>query len=223
MTAATQFESWWTEFCREGDALSDPHEAARHIGRHLRSLPPDEQPAFVDELFEALLQQEHRYGVALYMLEQVTDPNALVTLARRLQPLPSLRSEDEEGHLADLIRILAVAGEPEMMDVVRSYVLKRPIGPHWSSVPWALWPYRRDLFGAAWTRFFRERPRSASESTLLIRSFLTEPDAIGDVRRGLAETAPEAWDALRAALLRQAGTVRWLDAAQREALERSLQ
>lgn len=217
------FENWWAEFQRRAQALADPQHAARHIGQHLRSLPAAQQAAFIADLLQVLLQRQHRYGVALFMLEQITDPAALETLARRLQPLPSLQSEDEEGHLADLIRILAAADDPGLMAPVETYLVERPIGPHWSSVPWALWPHRKRLFAAAWSRFFTHRHPSVAETTLVIRSFLSEPEAIQLVRRGLVESAPERWDALREALLRQAGSVSWLDAEQRAALDRSLE
>lgn len=216
------FENWWTEFQRTPDALANPHEAARRIGRHLRSVAAAEQRAFIDDLLEILLQREYRYGVALFMLEQVTDPHALLMLSQRLRPLPELRTEDQEGHLADLVRILASTDDPELMPAVQTYLVDRPIGPHWSSVPWALWPHRKDLFGQAWARFFRHQHPSIAEGTLVIRSFLSEPDAIQVVHQVLLESSPDRWDALRDALLRQVGSVRWLDADQRAALDRSL-
>jgi len=217
------FENWWAEFQRKPGVLADPQRAARRIGRHLRSLEPAPQAEFLDDLLQVLLQRQHRYGVALFMLEQVTDTQALFTLAERLEPLPPLQSEDEEGHLADLIRILAATDEAALMPAVERYLVDRRIGPYWSTVPWAVWPHHKALFGKAWARFFAHMHPSVVEATLVIRSFLSEPEAIQIVHRELVELAPARWDALRDALLRQAGSVRWLDADQRAALDRSLE
>jgi hypothetical protein len=217
------FENWWSEFQRAPDALAKPHAAARRIGRYLRSLDPTVQLDFIDDLLQALLQRQHRYGVSLFMLEQITDPKALSILADRLDPLPDLQSEDEEGHLADLIRILATVDDSQVLPVVRTYLVERAIGPHWSSVPWAVWPHHKELFGQAWARFYRHQPPSIAEGTLVIRSFLSEPDAIHVVRKALVESSPRRWDDLRGALLRQAGSVRWMDDGQRAALDRSLE
>ena len=58
------------------------------------------------------------------------------------------------------------------------------------------------------------------KGTLIIRSLLTEPEAILVVREALAVDSHEHWDALREALIRQAGQIAWLSPDQREALDR---
>jgi hypothetical protein len=72
----------------------------------------------------------------------------------------------------------------------------------------------------AWRRFFIERDPAESTDTLIVRSFLAEPEAIADIRAALVATAEDRWTALREALLRQAGAITWLSPDQRAALDR---
>ena len=94
-------------------------------------------------------------------------------------PFPELQSDDEEAHLADLIRILAAAGDPALLPAVESYLKDRDVGPHWSTVPWALWPNHGDLFAVAWERFFLGQQVEEWQNTLVVRSFLAEPGCSG--------------------------------------------
>jgi len=219
--SANDFDRWWSHSVRRLDR-EEPHETARRLRRKLARIRCDERAEFVDRLFEALLQRRHAFGVALFLLEGLTDPSQLDAVAAHLTPLPALQSDDEESHLSDLIRILGASNRESGIPVVEDYLVRRSIGPHWTSVPWSLWPHRRVLFGQAWSRFLRESEPGDWKHTLLIKSFLTEPDAIGEVRARIAADAPDRWPVLREALIRQAGRTRWLTADQRAALERTL-
>ena len=220
---ASSFQVWWAEFQKEVDELRDSYHSARRIRRHLRSLSADEQEPFLNELLYTLLRERHAYGISLFLLEGITDPRYLRTFARHLDPLPGAQDADEEAHLADLIRILAAADNDESSPVITSYLLQREIGPYWSTVPWALWPHRKELFARAWTRYFLQQEPASWESTLVIKAFLGEPDAIAIVRDELRVASAERWEALVEAILRQAGIASWLSPDQHSALDRSLQ
>jgi hypothetical protein len=217
--APADFAKWWKRF-RKTRKAEEPHETARRLRRKLRRVRVAERPAFVAQLFEVLLRQERAYGIALFVLEGLTDPVYLADVARNLAPLPELQPDDEESHLSDLVRVLAAVDNDDLLPPVRAYLLERPIGPHWPSVPWALWPHRKELFATAWSRFFAHGDTDAWNVTLIIKSFLTEPEAIGVVREVLAAETEPRWSALREALLRQAGLVGWLSPDQREALNK---
>ena len=217
--SSVDFNRWWDHF-RRSAAGEEPHESARRLRRKLRRVKLADRPAFIGRLLEVLLHRERAYGVALFLLEGLTDPAYLGVIADHLQPLPGPQSDEEESHLADLIRVVAAAGDDRLLPVVEEYLLTRSIGPHWSSVPWALWPRRRELFVLAWRRFFLEREPTEWTGTLIVRSFLAEPEAISEIRAALAAVAEDRWKALREALLRQVGEVTWLSPEQREALDR---
>jgi hypothetical protein len=217
--AVQAFKSWWKEIRSNRDSLSDPHAAARDLGQRLDALGHAERGAFFSELMDFLLQQRHAYGVVLFLLERVSDQDSLRTLAEHMVPLPGQQADDEEAHLADLMRILGATNEPSLMVGVEAYLLERPICSYWSSVPWALWPHRPELFASAWARFFADRQPECYEDTLVLRSFLGEPDAISAVQ---AELSANLWDPLRVALLGQVKIVRWLSEKQRAELQRNL-
>ena len=219
-----EFENWWAEIQRHPGGLraTEAHATARRISRRLRALTNADHSEFVDQLMQVLLERHHAYGVALFLLEGISDPAVLDMIARHLQPLPGRQCDDEEAHLADLIRVLAAANDASLMPVARDYLLQREIVPGWATVPWALWPHNKELFGDAWARFFRERDPAEWTSTLIIKSFLTEPDAISVVRKRFDGGSGRHWAALRDALLRQAGLVGWLSAEQRAELEQLL-
>lgn len=216
-------DRWWDGFQSWLREQPDPHDAARRLRRHLSALPPDEQRRLLNQAIAVLLRERHAYGVTLFLLEGITDPDYLHRIATELQPLPGLRSDDEESHLSDLIRILAAAEIETFIPVVRDYLLNRPISPHWASVPWALWPHHAELFTTSWRRFFLEIESDRWKNTLVIKSFLTEPEAIQKVRAALEPESVELWNTLRSALLRQAGTVGWLSRPQTDELEQALQ
>lgn len=222
--ATAEFENWWAEVQRQPGGLRGTAalETARHLSRRLRAANAADQTEFLDQLLLVLLQRHRAFGVALFMLENLTDPAALDLIVRHLRPLPPPQSDDEEAHLADLVRVLAAADDDALMPVVEDYLLRREIVPVWSTVPWALWPHRKELFGQAWTRFFRECDPAEWVNTLVIRSFLCEPEAIDAVRHPLEREHDERWPVLRGALLRQAGLASWLTAEQRADLEKNL-
>lgn len=215
------FETWWKRFRASVRRGADAKETAQTLRRHWLGLAETDRRPYLDRALQRLLQRQRHYGVALFMLEAVTDPAYLGEFHRHLQPLPGLQPEDEESHLADLMRILGAAGDAALTPAIRAYLLERPIGPYWSSVPWALWPHERRLFGEAWTRFFLEHDAGNGNLGGVLRAFLTEPEAIGSVKRFLAPASASHWEGLRQALKRQAGGAQWLSAAQRRALERA--
>jgi len=218
---AQHFDRWWAHFsARFGN--EDSYAVARRLRRKIRRVKVDERPDFLRRLYGLLLRQERSYGVALFLLDAISDPAYLRELAELMRPLPSLQSEDEESHLSDLIRILAAANDADLLPVVEEYLLDRPIGPHWPSVPWALWPDRRKLFARAWCRFLSRRATEAWSNTLIVKAFLSEPDAICAVRDRLLAESPDRWEELREALLRHAGDAGWMSAGQREALEQAI-
>ncbi len=216
-----EFESWWQEIVKESGIFDDPRETARQIGERLRELPDERRSRFLEPLTRTLLRERRAFGVVLFLLDETSDRSALFAIGRHLLPFPTLQPDDEEAHLADLIRILAAVDDPELLDGIERYLLEREIGPYWSSVPWALWPHRSELFARAWRRFLREKGTDAGPSNLITRAFLSEPAAIREVRRQLNDS-PDCWLALRAAVERQARIVGWLSDEQREALDRSL-
>jgi hypothetical protein len=217
-----EFENWWAELQRQPGGLRDTDalETARRIGRALRRLSEPDQAEYLDQLLHVLLQRHHAFGVTLFLLEGINDPAVLHRIAAWLVPLPPPQDADEEAHLADLIRILAAADDDGLVHVVERYLLERPILPAWSTVPWALWPHRKQLFAAAWARFFNDRDPAEWTNTLVIKSFLGEPEAIHVVRQRIEDTGGGNWRALRDALLRQAGIASWLSTEQRRDLER---
>jgi hypothetical protein len=217
----TSFDKWWEHFLSQM-SLEEPHESARRLRRKLQRVKVAERPAFVRKLLDKLLRRHRAYGVALLVLEGITDPAHLEDIADCLVPLPGPQSDDEESHLSDLIRILAAANRDSLLPAVEEYLLHRDIGPHWPSVPWAVWPHRKRLFGKAWLRFFTQRDPSDWKETLIIKSFLTEPEAVRVVKHALEVDSPNSWRPLRESLIRQAGLVSWLSEDQREALDRAV-
>jgi len=220
--ATTDFATWWNEALQRIEGCSDPREAARRLRRRLRGIDEGAHDVFFERLLADLLDRRHAYGVALFLLEGVSDPAWLRHFARHLRALPAELSSDEESHLADLIRILAAAGDDELLAPIRGYLLERPIGDHWSTVPWALWPQHKELFTRAWRRYFLQHEPTDWKNTLVIKSFLAEPEAIEALRAALEVNCGEVWVALRGALLRQAGLASWLVPEHRAALDRAL-
>ena len=218
---SVDFDSWWSRSRRRLSA-EDSYDTAWRLRRKLRRIRVAERHNFVNRLLDVLLREERAYGVALFFLEGLSDPVYLVRIAEGLRPLPGLQSDDEESHLADLLRILAAAAGPALPPVIEEYLIDRPIGPHWPSVPWALWPGHKELFASAWHRFFTEHHPEDPPAQPIVQAFLTEHEAIRRVRPALAAASPELWAALREALSRLAGRVGWLAPEQRENLERAL-
>lgn len=216
---SVNFDNWWNRSRRRLSA-EDPYDTAARLRRKLKRVRVAERPTFVNRLLAVLLREERAYGVVLFFLEGLSDPVYLERIAEGLRPLPGLQAEDEESHLADLLRILAAAAGPTLPQAIEEYLLHRPIGPHWPSVPWALWPGHKELFASAWQRFFKEHDPAGPPARPVVQAFLTEHEAIRRVRPALAAESPERWTALREALNRQAGQVGWLAPDQRANLER---
>jgi len=215
---SAEFKTWWEALEREPGWLVDPHEAARRLRTRLRGTGREQRRAFLEELMPALLQRHHAYGTAFFLLAAVTDRGSLETFARHLLPLPERQSDDEEAHLADLVRVLAAANDDRLLPAVEAYLLEREIGAQWTSVPWALWPHRETLFALAWTRFLMETDPIAWRETL--RPFLTDPAAIRAVHRHLGRRSVKRWQLLCEALLGLTDSVTWLSAEQRADLDR---
>ncbi len=221
MTTTPDFETWWAEIQREPGVLRDSHDTARRLGRRLDSMGTRQQQDFLKQLVPVLLQRHRAYGIALFLLDSLSDRAVLDLIAANLSPFPALQTHDEEAHLADLVRILAAAREERLLPAVRSYLLDREIGAHWATVPWALWPHEHDLFVKAWLRFFGEKEPEDWTDPLVVRSFLGDADAIRAVKTGLESSGGD-WPRLREALLRQAGRVSWISPDQLNALQQDL-
>jgi len=219
---ATELEQLLNEIRNRSDAGADSYEAGHWLARRLRSLDHEQQGRYLESLLEELLRERYAYGITLFLLEGIDDPSALDTISHLLLPLPDLQSDDEEAHLADLIRVLSAAGNANLMAPVRRYLLERRIGPHWSTVPWALWPCWKELFSQAWMRFFTEQDPAEWKDSLVIKSFLGEPEAIRRLRAQLAHQSEERWNQLREALLKQAGSAGWFGEEERSELDNSL-
>lgn len=215
------FDRWWSRFARES-AGEDPYLTAQRLRRKIRRTRVADRRAFLRHLWRRLLRDDLAFGVALFLLEESLPPEVLLDLARQLRPLPALQSDDEESHLADLIRCLAATGERRLAAPVEEYLLERAIGPHWASVPWTLWPRRRRLFARAWERYFVDVAPSNWDEDRALNPFLGERDAAKAVAARLAERAPERLERFREILLRRAQSVGWLSPSQRESLERAL-
>ncbi len=216
-----RFDIWWDGFQRRV-ADEEPFEIANRLRRKLCRTRVTEREEFLRRLWGVLLQRRRAYGVALFLLEGVKDLAQLRQLARKLMPLPGLQARDEESHLADLLRLLAAADVPTLLPPVEAYLLERPIGPYWATVPWALWPHQKELFARAWQRYLCETQPSDWNAALIIDSFLTEPEAVSLVRTMVAAVRPESWEFLRQALIGEAGQVGWLSEEQRESLDQAV-
>jgi len=216
-----RFEIWWSGFERR-TRHDDPFDAALRLSVKLRRTRVADRPEFVNQLWEVLLQRRHAYGVALFFLDSLTDAQYLRSMAEYLVPLPPHQPHDEESHLADLVRILAAADMPGVLAPVEEYLLDRAIGPLWATVPWALWPHQTELFALAWLRYLREIQPNDWSTAMIIKSFLTEPDAVRLVRTTISQNHPEHWNSLREALLGEAEQVGWLSDEQRESLGRAV-
>ena len=217
----TRFEIWWRAFERRVAGM-DSHEKASQLRRKLRRMRLADRPEFVRDLWGVLLRRDYEYGVALFLLDSLDDLDHLRELARRLTPLPGRLADDQESHLSDLIRVLAATNDSKLLPPVRAYLLERTITPWWPTVPWALWPHRRELFARAWSRYLAECEPASWRGSVTIRPFLAEPDAVRAIRRRIADEMPDRWAELRQALVGQAVHVRWLSDEQRGALERAV-
>jgi len=218
---AKRFEIWWNGFThRARDAGS--YEIAERLRGKLRRTRVADRAGFLCDLWEVLLQRRHDYGVALFLLDALTDAESLHELALKLSPLPELQNPDEEAHLADLMRVLAAAGGPGLLRPVTEYLLDRSMSPEWTTVPWALWPHQKELFARAWQRYLRETQPADWNDGSIVKSFLAEPDAVRIVRSKVAPEHPEHWDTLRAALIDVADQVGWLSREQRASLDRAV-
>jgi hypothetical protein len=216
-----RFQAWWRQFERRTDG-EDSHQIARRLRAKLRRTRVAERPEFIRGLWDVLLRQRRAYGVALLLLDDLKELERLHELARSLVPLPGLQSPDEEAHLADLLRVLAASNVRELLRPVEAYLLKRPIGPYWATVPWALWPHRKRLFTRAWQRYLGDVRPTDWKSTEVVECFLTEPEAVSLVRDAISGRDPQNWTHLRDALIGTADHVGWLSAEQRESLDRAL-
>lgn len=220
--ALPELDSWWPEPERETGFFADPYEAAQRLKERLHGVPANRQLTLLERMAPRLLQQRHRYGVVLFLLDGITSRRGLEVIARHLLPLPERQSADEEAHLADLVRILAAADDERLLPCVEAYLLEREIAPAWPTVPWALWPHRESLFGVAWARYFAEVPPHAWFDAAVLRAFLAEPAAIRAVESHLSRRDGTRWLALRGALADQIEGARWLTAEQRAELDRAL-
>jgi hypothetical protein len=212
-----QFDRWWRHFDRRAQG-EGCHEITRRLRSKLKRIRVADRPAFVRKLWPALLQDWHAYGVALQLLSHLREVERLHEMVDALMPLPGLQGTDEEAHLADLMRILAASDVPTLLEPVECYLLERPIGPYWETVPWALWPHRQQTFARAWQRYLVDVRPTDWKPTEVLESFLSEPDAVRVVRAEIAGDHPDDWNSLRDALRGEAEQVGWLSDEQRASL-----
>jgi hypothetical protein len=174
----------------------------------------------MSRLLKRLLQEQRSYGVALFLLEGLTEREHLYRFAEHLPPLPGPLDDDQECHLADLVRVLGATDDVRTLPGVETYLLERPMAVYWRSVPWSLWPHRKELFGRAWERFFLEQPVDESSASVLT-TFLAEPEAVRCVGERLSRASAEIWSSVREALLELADDTEWLGKLERDALDRA--
>ena len=105
-------ERWWGETADWLDQAPDDDSVAARIRAEMDSIPADEHRPFLGRAWTVLLGRRRRYGAGLYLLQSTGDPECLLDLVTPLLPLPGLQADDEEEHLAELVRILAAAGRP---------------------------------------------------------------------------------------------------------------
>ncbi len=212
LSAAAEFLAWWRPLDQARARAEDPQVAARAIREELRALPARKRRRFLEPLTRELVGKRKEFGVALFLMEGIEDPAYLRTLAEHLDPLPEPQAApDAEAHLADLVRLLAAGGDARGRALVRAYLLERPIGPAWETVPWALWPAERALFAEAWTRYFTEVEPRRWKGGDTVRSFLAEPEAVEAVREAMrAAGANRRWGVLRRDLARESENAPWL-------------
>lgn len=218
---------WLEEYQQWLEEGRDPHEAAERLRRYLDDREESEREQLLGRAYEILLQDCRAYGVALQLTDAIRDPEYVEEIARTIAPLPRLQSDDEEAHLADLMRILAASGRRHSLRVVESYLLDRPWSHAWTTVPWALWPRRTVLFRQAWVRWILERGNDAWSDRQTVEPFLTEPLAVHEIRAalttcGTAEAA-RARDRFTVELRDAARRTRWLGEDQRAALAAALE
>lgn len=204
----------------EHGGANDPQGVAHRLLDELSGLKAPARKRRLERATADLAARQGGWTALLYLLEGIEDAGYLERLARHLTPLPAPRDDDEEGALADLVRVLAVCGRGDSLALVEHYLLERPIVAHWHSVPWAVWPRHEALFGEAWSRYFRSvEPRRWKDSAT-VAAFLAEPTAVAVVRDRLHPADYRRWHVLRRSLARLLERERWIGAAERGALER---
>lgn len=214
----------WLEFIEHAlQRTTDAHDLAARLAHALHGQSRGTRLRAIEVWLPILLGQRRAYGATLFLLGRISDPATLVLVARHLEPLPARVDDDEEAHLADLMRILAASRDPASIELVQRYLLEREIGAWWHTVPWALWPARRALFVAAWARRFSlsVAPASWVEADAL-EPFLAAPGAVRALRQTLEPAGGSAWVQLRDALAELAHAATWMSPAQRTRLWRAL-
>ena len=162
-----EFDRFWRAVERSLPPAAPPRVEAGTLLRHWRGLREKDRGDCMNRLLKRLLQDQRSYGVALFLLEGLTEHEHLRRFAEHLLPLPGPLGDEQEGHLADLVRVLGATDDERTLSVVETYLLERPIATYWHSVPWSLWPHRMELFGRAWERFFLEQPVKGHSSSVL--------------------------------------------------------
>ena len=72
------------------------------------------------------------------------------------------------------------------------------------------------------TGYLREIQPNDWGTAMIVRSFLTEPEAVRLVSNTISHDHPEQWNSLREALLGEAEQISWLSDEQRESLGRAV-
>lgn len=202
------FSQWWAEFAREHRGDRDGgNRAVQDLVDSVRKLEATGRHDFLDELVRIALAG---HSVAAAALEECAQAPQVETLCTHLSPLPTPASSGDEWRLASLLRILAADRQQACSLPVEEFLLRRHITACWPSVPWALWPHNTELFVAAWTRYFSNQPPARWFDTAIVQAFLEHPDALAELRKGLATTGSEGWKALSSSLHHQLENAQWL-------------
>jgi hypothetical protein len=210
-----EFDELWQELIHV-EYKDGGYENIRQVQSYLHRLPGQKRAAFLDELVSVGLNKKDGWGIALRVLETDAMPQQIRTICQAVKSLPDDDSE-AESNLVWALRVLASDPNGLCLAPIEEYLLKRRIGSNWNSLPWALWPHHPDLFCRAWVRYFTSRPSKEWRRTVIPQAFLTNADALVQLRSKLSRASEGAWQELRNVLWEQRNAP-WLTEEQRKSL-----
>lgn len=198
------FDTWWSDFLAAPQvrgAKDGGYSAVEDIRRYVAAMSPNLRSEFVNELARIACAQSEGWSLAISSLEKTQDAKAFARIARHVLELKASTSFDSQSALGASLRVLAGSADPAHRRLLEEYLLEAPVGLYWTSVPWAVWPGDRDLFGRAWARYFSTVPVPNWRDTAIVQAFLSKPEALACVRDALRVTNGAAWTVLRAAIV----------------------
>ena len=202
------FDQWWAEFSHEHRGDRDGgYRAVEDLVRFIGELEATDRRSFLDELLVVALGGD---SVAAAALGKCAEAPQVAALCAHLSPLPGPVSLSDESRLVTLLCILGADPHQACSSPVEEFLLRRGITVYWSSVPWALWPHNAELFVRAWTRYFSTQPVATWSDTSIVQAFLSHPDALAELKKELAVTNSEAWEALSSSLHQELENASWL-------------